>query len=358
MTLNRLTLASAICLALGLSACSEGAKAPDTAATTAQAAPAQAAAEPAQDNPLFSPSTLPLQAPDFRVIREEHYLPAITEGMARHLAEIRTIADNAEPATVANTLEAMERSGELLTRASQVFFNVAGTDSNDALRKIQSEVAPKLAAHQDAILLDPALFARVKALYDARESAGHDPETLRLIDVTYNSFVRAGAELSDADKVKVRALNEEQASLTTAFQQTLMKQTDRAAVIVDDVAQLDGLDAAAIAAAAKAATDAGHDGKWLLRKWLEQACPAADPWGRKKGFTVPVDAWIAPRAGEIAARIGQVEAVRRILGPEANAAFAAQETGRWPLLFFAVWSLIHLEGAAPSDALAAVAGRP
>lgn len=265
MTLNRLTLASAICLALGLSACSEGAKVPDTAATTAQAAPAQAAAEPAQDNPLFSPSTLPLQAPDFRVIREEHYLPAITEGMARHLAEIRTIADNAEPATVANTLEAMERSGELLTRASQVFFNVAGTDSNDALRKIQSEVAPKLAAHQDAILLDPALFARVKALYDARESAGHDPETLRLIDVTYNSFVRAGAELSDADKVKVRALNEEQASLTTAFQQTLMKQTDRAAVIVDDVAQLDGLDAAAIAAAAKAATDAGHDGKWLLR---------------------------------------------------------------------------------------------
>lgn len=102
----------------------------------------------------------------------------------------------------------------------------------------------------------------------------------------------------------------------------------------------------------------GRYGKWLLRKWLEQACPAADPWGRKKGFTVPVDAWIAPRAGEIAARIGQVEAVRRVLGPEAGAAFAAQETGRWPLLFFAVWSLIHLEGAAPSDALAAVAGRP
>ncbi len=101
----------------------------------------------------------------------------------------------------------------------------------------------------------------------------------------------------------------------------------------------------------------GRYGKWLLRKWLEQACPAADPWGRKKGFTVPVDAWIAPRAGEIAARIGQVEAVRRILGPEAGAAFAAQEAGRWPLLFFAVWSLIHLEGAAPSDALAAVAGR-
>lgn len=102
----------------------------------------------------------------------------------------------------------------------------------------------------------------------------------------------------------------------------------------------------------------GRYGKWLLRKWLEKACPAADPWGRKKGFTVPVDAWIAPRADDIAARIGEVEAVRRILGPDAGATFAAQATGRWPLLFFAVWSLIHLEGAAPTDALAAVAGRP
>jgi asparagine synthase (glutamine-hydrolysing) len=100
----------------------------------------------------------------------------------------------------------------------------------------------------------------------------------------------------------------------------------------------------------------GRYGKWLLRKWLEQACPAADPWGRKKGFTVPVDAWIAPRAGEIATRIGQVEAVRRILGPDAGAAFGAQAAGRWPLLFFALWSLIHLEGAAPAEALAAVAG--
>lgn len=102
----------------------------------------------------------------------------------------------------------------------------------------------------------------------------------------------------------------------------------------------------------------GRYGKWLLRKWLERACPAADPWGRKKGFTVPVDAWIAPRADEIAARIGAVEAVRRVLGPDAGAAYMAQATGRWPLLFFAVWSLIHLEGTAPADALAAVAGRP
>ncbi|MCX7563083.1 M3 family metallopeptidase [Xanthomonadaceae bacterium XH05] len=262
--MNRLSLASAICLALGLSACSEGAKAPETN-TPVQSAPAQNGDASVQTNPFFSPSTLPLEAPDFRIIREEHYLPALTEGMARQLAEIRAIADNPQPPTVSNTLEAMERSGDLLMRVSQVFFNIVGTDSNDALRAIQSEIAPKMAAHQDAIMLDPALFARVKSLYDARETAGHDPETLRLIDVTYQRFVRAGAEVSEADKARVRAINEEQASLTTAFQQALMKQAERAAVIIDDVTQLDGLDDAAIAAAAKAATDAGHEGKWLLR---------------------------------------------------------------------------------------------
>ncbi|MDO9431823.1 MAG: asparagine synthase-related protein [Phenylobacterium sp.] len=101
----------------------------------------------------------------------------------------------------------------------------------------------------------------------------------------------------------------------------------------------------------------GRYGKWLLRKWLERACPAADPWARKQGFTVPVDAWIQPRAGEIGARIGQVAAVRRVLEPDAAAAvFATPSAARWPMLFFAVWSLIHLEGASPNEALAAVAG--
>src|SRR5690606_27824855 len=105
----------------------------------------------------------------------------------------------------------MERSGELLTRTSQVFFNLVGTDSNDERRAIQSQIAPRMAAHQDAIMLDPRLFARVKALYEGRADAGHDGETLRLIEQTYQRFVRAGAELSDADKTRVRALNEEQA---------------------------------------------------------------------------------------------------------------------------------------------------
>ena len=260
---SRLTLASTISMILALSACSSDT--PPAAAPQAEA-PAQAVAQaPEAANPLFSASTLPFQTPDFRTIEDAHFLPALTEGMKQQLVEIDAIANNPEPATAANTLEALERSGELLNRTSQVFFNLVGTDSNEARRAIQSEIAPKVAAHQDAILLNPKLFARVKALYEAREGAGHDPETLRLVEQTYQRFVRAGAELSEQDKATVRALNEEQATLTTAFQQTLMKQTDLAAVVVDSEAELDGLDAAAIAAAAKAATEAGHEGKWLLR---------------------------------------------------------------------------------------------
>ena len=265
MISSRTLLAGAIAMALTLSACSSETAPANSTAPATETETAQTDAGQTQNNPLFEASTLPFQAPDFSAIQDEHFLPALNEGMKQHLAEIEAIAANPEPATVANTLEAMERSGALLTRTSQVFFNLVGTDSNDERRAIQSEIAPRLAAHQDAIMLDPRLFARVKALYDGRADAGHDGETLRLIEQTYQRFVRAGAELSDADKARVRELNEEQAKLTTAFQQTLMKQTDAASVIVENEAELDGLDAAAIAAAAKAAADAGHEGKWLLR---------------------------------------------------------------------------------------------
>lgn len=262
---SRTLLAGAIAMALTLSACSSETTPANSTAPAMEAETAQADAGQSQANPFFEPSSLPFQAPDFSKIKDEHFLPALEEGMKQHLAEIEAIASNPEPATVENTLEAMERSGELLTRTSQVFFNLVGTDSNDERRAIQSQIAPRMAAHQDAIMLDPRLFARVKALYEGRADAGHDGETLRLIEQTYQRFVRAGAELSDADKTRVRALNEEQAKLTTAFQQTLMKQTDAASVIVDDVAELDGMDEASIAAAAQAAAEAGHEGKWLLR---------------------------------------------------------------------------------------------
>jgi len=256
-------LAGAISLSLGLSGCSkpEVETAPTAAAAAADAEPASQA----EPNPFDAPSSLPLMAPDFSKIRDEHYLPALQEGMRQQLAEIETIASNPEPATVENTLEAMERSGALLLRTSKVFGNLAGTDTNPEIQKIQAQIAPKMAAHQDAILLNPQLFARVKSIYDSREVASLDPETKRLVEQTHLRFVRAGAELAEDAKTRIRALNEEQAGLMTAFQQAMLKQTAAAAVVVDDVAQLDGLSEGQIAAASEAAKAAGHEGKWLIR---------------------------------------------------------------------------------------------
>ncbi len=253
----------ALVMALYATGCSPPDGAKGTAASASPTLPQQS--EPVTtSNPFFASSALPLQAPDFRLIREEHYLPAFSEGMAMQLKEIAAIVSSPAPPTIENTLEAMERSGDVLQRTQAVFFNLAGTDSTEGLRKIQSEIAPTLAAHADAVLLNRQLFERIKALYDARDTLQADAEALRLVDQSYKRFVRAGAQLTEDGKATLRALNEEQASLMTAFEQALLKQTELASVIVDSEAELDGLDANSIAAAAKAGSEAGHEGKWLL----------------------------------------------------------------------------------------------
>ncbi|WP_237473135.1 peptidyl-dipeptidase Dcp [Xanthomonas sp. LMG 8989] len=213
---------------------------------------------------MLTPSTLPFQAPPFDKIKDSDYLPAFEEGMKQHLAEIRKIADNPEPATFANTLEAMERSGETLTRVSRIFFGLVQADTNDARQKIQEEIAPKLAAHQDEISLDPKLFARIKSLYDQRDTLNLDPEQKRLVEYEYQEFVRAGAQLSDADKATLRKLNVEETTLATQFHTKLVAATAAGAVVVDDKAKLDGLSDGDIASAAQDATARKLDGKYLL----------------------------------------------------------------------------------------------
>ncbi|MBK9493630.1 MAG: Peptidyl-dipeptidase dcp [Alphaproteobacteria bacterium ADurb.BinA280] len=255
-------IAASLAIALGLAACSNESPAPVTEDTVKTETATPAAAEEA--NPFFAESALPYHAPDFTKIRDEHYLPALLEGMKRHIAEVEAIANNPEAATFDNTLVAMEKSGDLLLRAANVFMNLAGTDTNETIQKIQAEVAPKFAAHQDAILLNPTLFARVKSIYDARDMLNLDPESKRLVELYYDNHVRAGALLDEVTQAKVKALNEEQASLMTEFQQALMKQTQAAAVVIDDVAQLEGMDDAGIAAAAEAAKAKGLEGKWLV----------------------------------------------------------------------------------------------
>ena len=227
-------------------------------AATSQAAIATA-------NPFFAASTLPFQAPPFDRIKDADYQPAIEEGMKRQRAEIEAIADDPAAPTFANTIEAMERTGDLLTRASKVFFNLTQSNTNDTLQKIETEEAPKLAAHQDAIYMNPKLFARVKTIYDTRASLHLAPEAAFFVERYYRNFVRAGALLGDADKATLRALNEEESKLTTDFRQRVLADTDASAVVVDDKAQLAGLSDEDVAAAAEAAKDRKLDGKWLLR---------------------------------------------------------------------------------------------
>ena len=215
-------------------------------------------------NPFFQKSTLQYQAPLFDKIRDGDYAPAIEEGMKQQIAEIEAIANDAAPPTFANTLEAMERSGELLNRVTKVFFNLAQSNTNDAMQKIRAEEAPKLARHQDAIYLNAKLYARVKALYDKRDSLGLDPESRYLLQRYHVNFVRAGAELDDADKAKLRALNEEEAKLTTQFAEFLLVDTKASSVVVSDKAELAGLSEGDLASAAGRAKERGFEGKWVI----------------------------------------------------------------------------------------------
>ncbi len=223
-----------------------------------------AAAEAQMVNPFFEPSPLPYFLPPFDKIRDEHFAPALDRGMAEQRVEIDRIAGNPEPPTFDNTIVAMERSGALLQRTGAVFSNLVGAHTNDTLNAVQREFAPKAAAHIDAILLNDALFQRVQTLYDKRAELGLDKEATRLIERYHTDFVRAGAKLSAADKEALKKINGELASLQSAFGQNVLKGTNATALLVDTREELAGLSDARIAAAAAAAKDAGHEGKFLI----------------------------------------------------------------------------------------------
>ncbi len=215
-------------------------------------------------NPLFSPSELPFEAPNFDAIKIEHYQPAFEEGMKRELEQIEEIASNPEPPTFKNTILAMEKSGELLRRTRSVFFNLTSAHTNDQIQQIESEMAPKLAAHSDDIYMNDNMFDRVKTLYDKRGELGLDDAQLKLLKDTHRDFVRSGAQLDDQQKKRMRQINERISSLTTKFQENLLEITKERAVLVDEAKQLDGLSEDRISAANEAAAERGHDNKYLL----------------------------------------------------------------------------------------------
>jgi peptidyl-dipeptidase Dcp len=215
-------------------------------------------------NPLYTASTLQYQAPPFNQIKETDYQPAIEEGMKRQLAEIDTIANDPAAPTFANTIEPMERSGVLLTRSAKIFFAMTAANTNDAIQKIEADVAPKLAAHQDTIYLNPKLFARVKALFAQRERLGLTADGKYLVERYYRNFVRAGANLSEADKTTLRALNQEESKLTTQFREKVLADTNASAVVVNRKSDLAGLSDDDTAAAAERAKERKMPGKYAI----------------------------------------------------------------------------------------------
>src|SRR5216683_4187032 len=209
-------------------------------------------------NSFYAPSTLPFHAPAFDKIKDEDYQPAIESGMAEELSEMQAIADNSAAPTFENTLVAMEKTGQLLQRARAAFDGVTGANTNPVLQKVRTDEAPKLAAQRDAIYLNAKLFGRVTAIYKQRESLKLDPESLRLVEVTYDRFVRSGANLSDADKAKLKKLNEEISTLSNAFSTKLLAATKDGAYLTTDKSALAGLSEAQIAAAAQSRKQEGY----------------------------------------------------------------------------------------------------
>ena len=230
------------------------------------AAPLAPAAGPAlaASNPFAKLSSLPFHYPAFDQIKDTHFLPAYAAGMREQLREIDAIANNVRPATFDNTIVAMERSGQLLSRVSTTFSNLQGANTNDQLDEIDRAMSPKLAAHHDTIFLNKKLFLRVKALVDKRARLGLDAESNYLLDRYNKDFVRAGARLSAQDKTKLKAFNAEIATLQTTFTQNVLKEINASALIVESRVELAGLSEAAIDAAATEAKKRGLDGKFVI----------------------------------------------------------------------------------------------
>ena len=216
------------------------------------------------DNPFFQSYENEFGAPPFDKIKTEHYMPAFTEGMKQHQAEIDSIANNPKAPTFANTIEKMDFSGELLKKVSSAFFNVQSADTNDDLDSIAKEITPELTAHNDNIYLNDKLFQRVKTLYDNRTNLGLTAEQNRLLEKYYKNFIRSGAALNETQKAGLREINKELSSAELNFAQNVLAETNAYQKFVTSKDELKGLPEGVIQAAAEGAKEAGKEGQWLF----------------------------------------------------------------------------------------------
>jgi peptidyl-dipeptidase Dcp len=277
------------------------------------------------DNLLLEPSALPFGLPAFADISVEHCREALLAGMTEQRAEVTAIVGSAEAPTFENTVVALERSGRLLSRAWAVFGNLTSSVSTPRMREIEREVAPLAAAHDDALRLDPALFARIDAVHVSRHENGLDAESIRLVERYHLDFVLAGARLDDAGRARLTQLNQELSTLSTTFGQNLQLATEAAAVRVEDATELDGLDDEQIATAAAAAADRGLDG-YLLTLMLPTGQPLLPKLRnrelRRRVFEASISRASAGEHdnGPVAVRIARLRAERaRLLGFDTHA---------------------------------------
>ena len=259
-----LSLALSTALVLITAACSKTDSTEIAETATEATTDTSISAETVSSNPFFVESTLYFHYPEFDKIENTHFVPAYERGMSEQLAEIEAITSQTEAPSLDNTLIPMERSGQTLSRVDTVFSSMSSANTDDEIKAIRSEMAPKLSAHNDQILLDSKLFARIQAIYEQRDGLELDPESYRLIEENYKSFVRAGAKLSDAEKKTLMAINAELATLQTNFSQNVLNEVNAAAIIVDSRDELAGMSDTKIDAAATAAASEDMDGKFLV----------------------------------------------------------------------------------------------
>ncbi|NYF17098.1 peptidyl-dipeptidase Dcp [Microbacterium sp. AK009] len=215
-------------------------------------------------NPLLEPSSLPYGLPEYRRIAAADYLPAFRAAFAAHRDEVARIAADPADADFQNTLVALEESGHLLGDVARTFYTVSSADATEDIQAVEEELAPLMAAHQDAIQLDPALYARVSHVYDGRGSSDLSPEDLYLVERRFREMTHAGAALEDDAKKRLTQLNQRLSTLTTTFEKNLLADTNDLAVVFDDESELDGLTEGELSAAARAAADRGMEGKYVV----------------------------------------------------------------------------------------------
>jgi peptidyl-dipeptidase Dcp len=252
-------LLAPLAIAIALAGCQ-----PDNSNKNQTQAEKQVTSQAEHANPLFSEFTTPHGIPPFDKIKKSDYLPAFEQSIIENKKEIDAIADATNEATFTNTIEAMEKSGDFLNRVSNVFYGLTGSMSDDEMRSIAKAVSPKLSALNDDINLNANLFARVKAVYDKKDQLNLKVNELTLLEKTYKGFVRGGANLSDADKGKLRQLNTQLSKLSLKFGENLLHETNSFEMVIDNKADLGGLPDDIIAAAAVTATERGHEGKWVF----------------------------------------------------------------------------------------------